>query len=90
MSKDILVFIEQREGVIQNVSFELCGAARELANKVAGAKVCAAVIGDNASKQAEELKNSGADVVYFVEDSCLKHYLNETYTKAFESVIKVV
>ena len=90
MSKDILVFIEQREGVIQNVSFELCGAARELANKVEGAKVVAAVIGDTASKQAEELRNSGADVVYFVEDKCLKHYLNETYTKAFESVVKEV
>ncbi len=90
MSKDILVFIEQRNGVIQNVGFELCGAARELAAKVEGAKVNAVVIGDTASKQAEELKVSGADVVYFVEDPCLKHYLNETYTKAFEEVVKVV
>ena len=90
MSKDILVFIEQRDGIIQNVSFELCGAARELASKVEGAKVCAAVIGEHASKLAHELQNSGADVVYFVEDACLKHYLNETYTKAFEEVVKVV
>ena len=90
MSKDILVYIEQRSGVIQNVSFELCGAARELAAKVEGAKVCAVVIGDTASKQAEELRVSGADVVYYVEDPCLKHYLNETYTKAFEAVVKVV
>ena len=90
MSKDILVFIEQRDGVIQNVSFELCGAAKELASKVEGAKVCAAVIGEHAGKLAKELQNSGADKVYFVEDSCLKHYLNETYTKAFEEVVKVV
>lgn len=90
MSKDILVFIEQRDGNIQNVSFELCGAAKELASKVEGAKVCAAVIGENASKLAPELKDSGADVVYYVEDACLKHYLNETYTKAFEEVVKVV
>ena len=90
MSKDILVFIEQRDGVIQNVSFELCGAAKELAAKVEGAKVCAAVIGSTASKQAEELVNSGADTVYYVEDPCLKYYLNETYAKAFEEVIKVV
>ena len=75
MSKDILVFIEQRDGVIQNVSFELCGAAKELAAKVEGAKVCAAVIGSTASKQAEELVNSGADTVYYVEDPCLKYYL---------------
>ena len=90
MSKDILVFIEQRDGVIQNVSFELCGAAKELAAKVEGAKVCAAVIGEHASSLAHELEASGADVVYYVEDACLKYYLNETYTKAFEEVVKVV
>ena len=90
MSKDILVFIEQRDGVIQNVSYELCGAARELASKVEGSKVYAVVIGDTASVQANELKNSGADTVYYVQDPCLKYYLTETYAKAFETVIKTV
>lgn len=89
MSKDILVFIEQRDDVIQNVSYELCGAAKELAAKVEGAKVVAAVIGAKASQNAEELKNSGAEVVYYVEDECLKHYLTETYAKAFAEVVKV-
>ena len=74
MSKDILVFVEQRDCVIQSVGYELCGAARELASKVEGAKVVAAVIGDTASKLAEELKDSGADVVCYVEHKCLKHY----------------
>ena len=62
MSKDILVFIEQRDGIIQNVSFELCGAARELASKVEGAKVCAAIIGENASKLAKRFGMSEAMV----------------------------
>ena len=90
MSKDILVYVEQRSGVIQNVGFELCGEARRLASNVEGAKVVALVIGDTASKQAEELRNSGADIIYYVEDKCLKHYLNETYTKAFEEAVKTV
>ena len=90
MSKDILVYVEQRSGVIQNVGFELCGEARRLAKNVEGAKVVALVIGDTASKQAEELKSSGADVIYYVEDKCLKHYLNETYTKAFAEAVKVI
>lgn len=90
MSKDILVYVEQRAGVIQNVGFELCGEARRLAKNVEGAKVVALVIGDTASKQAEELRSSGADVIYYVEDKCLKHYLNETYTKAFEEAVKVI
>ena len=90
MSKDILVFVEQRDGVIQSVGYELCGAARELASKVEGAKVVAAVIGDTASKLAEELKDSGADVVCYVEHKCLKHYLNETYTDAFAQIVKEV
>lgn len=59
MSKDILVYVEQRAGVIQNVGFELCGEARRLAKNVEGAKVVALVIGDTASKQAEELRSSG-------------------------------
>ena len=32
--KGILVFAEQREGVIQNVAFELIGKARELADQI--------------------------------------------------------
>ena len=90
MSKDILVYVEQRASVIQNVGFELCGEARRLAKNVEGAKVVALVIGDTASKQAEELRSSGADVIYYVEDKCLKHYLNETYTKAFEEAVKAI
>ena len=89
MSKDILVFIEQRDNVIQSVSYELCGAAKELASKVEGAKVVAAVIGAKAHQNAEELRNSGAEVVYYVEDECLGHYLTETYAKAFAEVVKV-
>ena len=90
MSKDILVYVEQRAGVIQNVGYELCGEARRLASNVEGAKVVALVIGDTSSKQAEELRNSGADIIYYVEDKCLRHYLNETYTKAFEEAVKEV
>ena len=90
MSKDILVYVEPRAGVIQNVGYELCGEARRLASNVEGAKVVALVIGDTSSKQAEELRNSGADIIYYVEDKCLRHYLNETYTKAFEEAVKEV
>ena len=90
MRKDILVFVEQRNDVVANVGYELIGAAKELASKVNGARVCAAIIGENASKLALALKDSGADAIYYVEDRVLNHYLNETYTKAFEEVIKVV
>ena len=44
MSKDILVFVEQRDGVLENVGFELLGEARRLADKVEGAKVVAKVV----------------------------------------------
>ena len=90
MSKDILVFVEQRDGVLENVGFELLGEARRLADKVEGAKVVAAVIAHNASSLATELKDSGADVVCYVEDQCLTYYLNETYAQALEAIIKNV
>ncbi len=90
MKKDILVFIEQRDGEIESVGYELCGIAYELAKKCEGAKVCAAIIGDNSKEQANKLLNSGADEIYYVENPVLKYYLNETYTDAFASVAKLV
>ena len=44
--KGIQVFAEQREGVVQNVAFELIGKARELADSI-GEKVTAVLLGQN-------------------------------------------
>ena len=52
--KDVYVFVEQRDGVIQKVAVELLGKARELADAL-GEKVVAMLLGYEVANQAEEL-----------------------------------
>ena len=52
--KDVYVFVEQREGVIQKVAIELLGKARELADSL-NEKVVAMLLGYEVEGQAQEL-----------------------------------
>ena len=49
--KDVYVFVEQREGVIQKVAIELLGKARELADSL-NEKVVAMLLGYEVAGQA--------------------------------------
>ncbi len=84
--KGIQVFAEQREGVIQNVAFELIGKARELADSI-GEKVTAVLCGHNVSGLSQELIAAGADRVFVVDDEILKDYLTEPYTQAVTYIL---
>jgi electron transfer flavoprotein alpha subunit len=84
--KGILVFAEQREGVIQKVAYELIGKASELA-KVKGIEVSAALIGAGIESQAQDLIAAGADNVYVVDDPKLEHYDTELYAQAFYHLV---
>ena len=81
MSKDIFVFCEQRDGMIQPVALELLGVARELAAKT-GEKVCGVLLGSGVADRAKELIAYGADEVYLVDDARLQYYLTEPYAQA--------
>ncbi len=60
--KDVFVFAEQREGVIQSVALELLGKARDLANEL-GERVVAVLAGSDVRDNARMLIEYGADVV---------------------------
>ena len=85
--KDVYVFAEQRDGIIQNVALELLGKARELAdaNKE---KVVAILLGKGIKDQAKTLIAYGADKVLVVDNDLLEHYLTEPYTEAITQIIK--
>lgn len=83
--KDIYVFIEQREGILQSVSLELLGKAVELAAKH-GDKVCALLLGDNIQSLAADCISHGADKVIVVDSPELKHYMTEPYTQALHQI----
>ena len=88
MSKDVFVFIEQRDGRLQKVGMELLGKARDLADAL-GQDVVAMLLGGKGIKdQAETLIQHGADKVLVVEDEILKEYVTEPYTKAIYELVK--
>ncbi|MBR1770054.1 MAG: electron transfer flavoprotein subunit alpha/FixB family protein [Bacteroidales bacterium] len=84
--KNIFVFVEQREGKIQNVGLELLGKARELADNL-GQEVHAMFLGQNIKSQANDLIAYGADKVLLVEDECLSVFTTEPYTQAIAQMI---
>lgn len=84
--KDIYVFVEQREGVIQNVAFELLTKAVELAS-VLNEKVYAMLLGHGVTSQANELIAYGADTVICVDSPELAVYCTEPYAQAIDHII---
>lgn len=82
----VMVFVEQRSGELQNVSLELLGKGRELADKI-NSKLSAVLLGHNIENLSEELIQYGADEVVCVEDKNLDVYLTSTYAKALTEVI---
>ncbi len=84
--KGIQVFAEQREGVVQNVAFELIGKARELADSI-GEKVTAVLLGKGVEGLCPELIAAGADRVLLVEHDLLKDYVTEQYAQAITHIL---
>ncbi len=85
-SKNVYVFVEQREGVIQSVALELLGKARELADEL-GEQVCAILLGKGISNLAQECIYYGADTVLCVDAPELESYLTEPYAQAICQIV---
>ncbi len=85
--RGVWVFAEQKENKVQPVVFELLGKARELADKL-NTYVGAVLLGENVKDQVEELIYRGADNVYLVEDSSLRHFVDEEYASILTRLIK--
>lgn len=85
--KGIWVFIEQKKGKIQSVSYELLGKARELADKLQ-CLVSGVLIGYNLEDQLEEIIWSGADYIYLVEAPEIANFQDEPYTNILVNLIQ--
>lgn len=83
--KGVYVFAEQRGGVLQSVSRELLGKARELASTL-GEEVCAVLLGSGVEALAAECVAYGADKVLLADAPELKDYLTEPYTQAMYQI----
>jgi electron transfer flavoprotein alpha subunit len=85
--KGVWVYIEQMGGTaIRNVSHELLGEGRKLADQL-GQPLAAVLIGQDAEKLSKDIFASGADKIYLVEGEEYAHYNTDAYTTAFTDLI---
>jgi electron transfer flavoprotein alpha subunit len=84
--KNVAVFIEQRDGVIGGVSFEVLGEARKLADQL-NEKVLAIMLGYGMHTKADELVKYGADKVVYLDGKDLEAFKDDTYGKLVADVI---
>lgn len=84
--KGVYVFVQQVEGVIAPVSFELIGKAKELAKKL-NSSVYAVLCGHNVASLCDELGEYGADTVVLIDDPALAEYTTEPYAQAMFGAI---
>ncbi|MBF0594460.1 MAG: 4Fe-4S binding protein [Candidatus Omnitrophica bacterium] len=85
--KGVWVYAEQRKGVVQSVTYELLGKARELADKL-NVEVGCVLLGSNVKDKAQELVARGADIVYVVDDPKLEHFLDEPYARIVSNLVR--
>ena len=84
--KGVYVFAQQVDNELSNISFELIGEGKRLAEKL-GTDVTAVLIGSEVKGLVDELAAYGADKVIVVDDPELKNYRTEPYAHALASVI---
>jgi len=80
--KGIWVFVEQTEGEVARVSWELLGVGAELA-KALGVELCAVLLGDGGEAFAH-----GAGKVYLLDQPVFRHYRTEPYLDALCYLVK--
>lgn len=78
---------EVDRGTMAPISYELLGAARDLADVLA-VRAEAVLVGKGIGGLAEELGWRGADAVYVVEDDRLGQYRTEEYAQALAGLIE--
>jgi len=85
--KGVWVFVEQTDGVVHSVSWELLGVGRTLAQDL-GVELSAFILGSNIKALADEVFGYGAEKVYLMDDPILSHYRTEPYLHGSISLIR--
>ena len=84
--RGVWVFVEQTEGEVAKVSWELMGKGRELADTL-GVELCGIVVGERVEPLCDEAFCYGADKVYLVDAPVFRHYRTEAYLKVLCQLI---
>jgi electron transfer flavoprotein alpha subunit len=84
---DVWVVAEVLDGRVQDVTHELLGAARRLAD-ARGSRVGCVLMGSGVSDQAEALGAHQADIVYVIDDPVLEQFIDETEAAALSRIVR--
>jgi len=79
--KGVWVFIEQYDGEVAKVSWELLGSGRQLADTL-GVELSAVIIGHNVELLRREAYAYGADATLILDDNVYEDYRTEPFTDA--------
>lgn len=85
----VAVFIEVQWGEGAEVSWELVGKARELAEKL-GTQVFGFLLGTKVEAIAKEAIAYGCDIVYTIDSPVLETYLSKVYGKALVHICEQI
>ena len=85
--KGIWIFAEHRNGELLDVSLELLGEGRRLAERLGG-EVVAILLGNELEQLVDSLAHHGADKVYLVEGESLDEFASDAYTDVITGLIQ--
>lgn len=87
--KDIYVFVEQKDGNIAEVGYELISEARKLVAQIPhmGFQVAGVLLGHNIKDKAQDVIAHGADKVIVCDDELLAKYSTQFYADALTQII---
>lgn len=83
----IWVLLEQSQGEIADVSWELLGEGKKLADEL-GVDLCGVLLGHQVKDKAYLSFEYGADKLYLIDDPVLKDYRTEPYSDALSMLIE--
>lgn len=87
--KSVLVFVEQDEGAIRRIGFEMCTRGADIAKEL-GVPSAAVVLGKGAAKAAEQLKGTPIDAIHVGEDTPVDTHINDPAVDAVDSMLQAL
>ena len=86
-AKGVWVYVEQREGQLEDINLQLVSGGRRLADKL-GEKLSAVAVGSNTEELTGTLASYGTDRVCFLDNPLLLQYSPELYLEALSELFE--
>ena len=83
---DVWVFVEQNEGHVEAITYELLGEGRKLADQL-DMRLCAVLLGSGVNGLTDSLIHRGADRVYVIDRPELAYYVDEPYAAVLTDMV---